>query len=207
MNISSTRHRRYREVERLVIQLRIARLQRRRVVVACGSDAQFIDLPRLSLGEDTELKIGALCILRSKSDSNPIGIDQPITFCTLAAGAQIVIGQRVGISGGTFSTRALIEIDDGTLIGAYTYIFDNDFHPLEPGAWARDAYSKARFAPGRIGSNVFVGARSTILKGVTIGDNAIVGAGSVVSQSIPANAIAAANPCKVRGQPLVPNAK
>ena len=37
----------------------------------------------------------------------------------------------------------------------------------------------------KIGNNVFIGINSTILKGVTIGDNTIIGAGSVVSHDIP----------------------
>lgn len=48
-----------------------------------------------------------------------------------------------------------------------------------------------------IGNNVFVGAKSIILKGVTIGDNVIIGAGSVVCKSIPDNVVAAGNPCRV----------
>ena len=33
---------------------------------------------------------------------------------------------------------------------------------------------------------------------ITIGDNAVIGAGSVVTGSIPANAVACGNPCKVK---------
>ena len=49
----------------------------------------------------------------------------------------------------------------------------------------------------KIGNNVFIGINSTILKGVTIGDNTIIGAGSVVSHDIPGNCVAAGNPAKV----------
>lgn len=48
-----------------------------------------------------------------------------------------------------------------------------------------------------IGNDVWIGANSVILPGVTIGDGAVVGAGSVVTKNIPANAIVAGNPAKV----------
>ena len=48
-----------------------------------------------------------------------------------------------------------------------------------------------------VGKNCFIGARSTILPNVKIGDNTIIGACSLVNRSIPANVVAAGNPCKV----------
>lgn len=48
-----------------------------------------------------------------------------------------------------------------------------------------------------IGDNCWIGARSTILPGVTIGENVTIGAGSVVTKNIPANSLAFGNPCKV----------
>lgn len=46
-----------------------------------------------------------------------------------------------------------------------------------------------RFGRIRVGDNVFIGARSVILPGVTIGDNSIIAAGAVVNKSIPANEV------------------
>ena len=51
--------------------------------------------------------------------------------------------------------------------------------------------------PISVGSNVWIGAGSTILAGVAIGDNSVIGAGSVVTKSIPANVVAVGVPCKV----------
>jgi maltose O-acetyltransferase len=44
---------------------------------------------------------------------------------------------------------------------------------------------------------VLIGTNAIVLKGVSIGDNSVIGAGSVVTKSIPANCIAAGNPCRV----------
>ena len=48
-----------------------------------------------------------------------------------------------------------------------------------------------------IGNNVWIGGSTVINPGVTIGDNTVIGSGSVVTKDIPANVIAAGNPCKV----------
>jgi maltose O-acetyltransferase len=51
----------------------------------------------------------------------------------------------------------------------------------------------------RVGSRVFVGARTTILPGVAIGDDVLIGAGSVVSRDIPPGTVAAGNPARALG--------
>jgi len=51
--------------------------------------------------------------------------------------------------------------------------------------------------PVTIGSHVWIGGNSVICPGVSIGDNSVIGAGSVVTKDIPANVIAAGNPCRV----------
>lgn len=48
----------------------------------------------------------------------------------------------------------------------------------------------------KIGNNVFIGMNTTILKGITIGDNVIIGAGSIVTSDIPSDCIAVGNPCR-----------
>lgn len=76
-------------------------------------------------------------------------------------------------------------------------------HPMLPnerreilcadGVKRRLCYAK----PVRIGNNCWFGANVVVCPGVTIGDNCVIGAGSVVVKSIPANAFAAGNPCRV----------
>jgi acetyltransferase-like isoleucine patch superfamily enzyme len=52
-------------------------------------------------------------------------------------------------------------------------------------------------APITIGDNVWVGARSIVLKGVTIGDHSVVGAGTVVRENVPPRVVVAGNPAAV----------
>lgn len=49
----------------------------------------------------------------------------------------------------------------------------------------------------RVGRHCFVGARSLILPGVTIGDGCIVGAGSIVTKSVPPRCIVGGNPARI----------
>ncbi|MCK9169487.1 MAG: sugar O-acetyltransferase [Treponema sp.] len=51
--------------------------------------------------------------------------------------------------------------------------------------------------PVVIGNNVWIGGNVVICPGVTIGDNAVIGAGSVVTKDIPADSVAAGNPCRI----------
>ena len=67
---------------------------------------------------------------------------------------------------------------------------------------AHDASTKVflgytRVENTRIGNNVFIGAGSIVLPGVTIGSNVVIGAGSVVSKDIPDNTVAVGNPARV----------
>ena len=67
-------------------------------------------------------------------------------------------------------------------------------HPIDPDL-RRDV---AQFnMPVRIGDNVWIGANSVVLPGVTIGENSVIGAGSIVTKDIPANVVAVGNPCRV----------
>jgi maltose O-acetyltransferase len=68
------------------------------------------------------------------------------------------------------------------------------YHPLDP-EMRRSALEMA--APITIGDDVWVGGGVIICPGVTIGNNTTIGAGSVVTKDIPANVVAAGNPCKV----------
>ena len=51
--------------------------------------------------------------------------------------------------------------------------------------------------PITIKDHVWIGGNTTVLPGVTIGENSIIGAGSVVTKDIPANVIAVGNPCRI----------
>ena len=51
--------------------------------------------------------------------------------------------------------------------------------------------------PVLIKKNAWIGAKATILPGVTVGENAVVAAGAVVTKDVPANTVVAGMPAKI----------
>lgn len=121
-----------------------------------------------------------------------------MTSINVYDGAVLKIGNNVGISHTAISAIECIEIEDNVLIGSNCMIADTDFHPLDADIRRENPndLSATKSAPIKIENDVFIGARSIILKGVTIGEGAVVGAGSVVTKDIPAGEIWAGNPAK-----------
>lgn len=88
---------------------------------------------------------------------------------------------------------AKITIGDNVLIGPSCGLY-TALHPIEPEGRLSGLESAL---PITIGNNVWLGGYVVINPGVTIGDNSVIGSGSVVTKDIPANVVAAGNPCRV----------
>lgn len=82
-----------------------------------------------------------------------------------------------------------ISIGDGVYISEQVLIRDSDNHQIS------DEGSVT--LPIRIGNHVWIGAKATILKGVTIGDGAVIAAGAIVNKDVPANTLVGGIPAKV----------
>lgn len=112
--------------------------------------------------------------------------------------AVLNIGDNVGISGACLWAHESISIGNNVKIGGDSIIIDSDCHSLD--ATLRSSlFDQQRKVnkPIIIEDNVLIGAKCIVLKGVTIGARSVIGAGSVVVKDIPADCIAAGNPCKV----------
>lgn len=143
------------------------------------------------------LQIGSSFKCNNKVKSNSIGLIQPCVFNISTPGSRLVIGNNVGISGSTICATKSVTIGDNVLIGSGCLITDSDAHPLNWLDRRENRNGNTLCAPVVIGNDVFVGARSIILKGVTIGDRAVIGAGSVVCKDVPADCVVAGNPAIV----------
>jgi acetyltransferase-like isoleucine patch superfamily enzyme len=137
----------------------------------------------------SKISIAANCEFNSSPTSNLIGINRPCIISTLSEDAEISIGTNCGFSGTVISSAVKILIGDNVRCGANTLITDTDWHMDDPRAGPN--------MPVIIEKNVWLGVNVIVLKGVTIGENTIVGAGSIVTQSLPPNVIAAGTPAKV----------
>ena len=129
------------------------------------------------------------------SVSSASGLDLS-NFCSVVAKfGTLKFGQDVFVGiGAQIICRQAISIGDDCLIAEYVTIRDHDhvFDLSKPTAQAGFVCQ-----PIVIGKNVWLGAKVTILKGVTIGDNSVVGANSVVTKDIPPNSVAAGTPARV----------
>lgn len=109
-------------------------------------------------------------------------------------GVHIRIGRNGFVNYGcVFLDCNLITIGDDAQIGPGVHIY-TAFHPLEADM-RRSGLEGAK--PVTVGHNVWLGGHCVICPGVAIGDNSVVGAGSVVVRDVPANQVAAGNPCRV----------
>ena len=154
-------------------------------------------IPLINVSKGGSFQIGRDFRMNNRESSNPIG---RFRHCSVVVGnrGKLVIGKCVGMSSTSIVCYDSITIDDCAQIGGNVVIYDTDFHSLN----FKNRLKKDTDLLGRknksihIGKNVFIGAHSTILKGVKIGDNSVVGACSVVTKSIPPNQIWAGNPIK-----------
>lgn len=107
-------------------------------------------------------------------------------------GRNLRFGYRVFVNTGCFfMDRGGITIGDDVFIGPRVQLITTN-HGAAP-TERRTTISR----PIVIGKNVWIGAGTIVLPGVTVGENSIIGAGSVVTHDIPANVIAAGSPAKV----------
>lgn len=116
------------------------------------------------------------------------------TFVEIQKGAKV--GPRCKISSHTFICEG-VTIEAGVFIGHHV-TFINDRFPAalaESGALKTEADWSCEKTLIKQGASI--GSGSTLLGGITVGENALIGAGSVVTKDVPANAVVAGNPARV----------
>ena len=141
------------------------------------------------------ITIGDNFYLSSGNGVNPIASNLQADVY-VEPGATLTIGNNVGMSSTRLWIHESARIGNNVKIGGCVLITDTDAHPMDYMA-RRSSNEGTKSAPVVIEDDVWIGAHCIILKGVTIGARSIIGAGSVVTKSIPADCVAAGNPCRV----------
>lgn len=94
---------------------------------------------------------------------------------------QVTIGNNCFFNDGcSINSRDKIIIGNNVIVGQNVMFFDHDHNYKEN---INDFLTQKI----EIGNNVWIGANSIILKGVTIGNNVVIAAGSVITKNIPEN--------------------
>lgn len=142
------------------------------------------DVKANSIGTGT--KIWQYCVVMPDAQ---IGIECNICANVLIEN-DVIIGNNVTVKSG-------VQLWNGVRIGHKVFIgpnvtFTNDIYP-------RSQERPERFLQTVVCDGVSIGANSTILPGIIIGAGAMIGAGTVVTRSVPPNAIVYGNPGRISG--------
>jgi acetyltransferase-like isoleucine patch superfamily enzyme len=153
-----------------------------------GKRLSLIALPRvvghasIVMGDDVRLS-GTLGIVSGRTFDNPV----------LRIGNRVFLGHDVEIS----CNREIV-IEDDVMIAGCCRISDNDGHSVDMERRIKGLPpEQSEVHPVRICRGAWIGFRSFILKGVTVGEGAVIGANSVVTRDVPPHTVVAGSPARV----------
>ena len=152
-----------------------------RAVDEVGTGVRTLGRPRVD--NQGRMSIGANTLIRS--------VNVPVELATGREG-HLEIGPDCSINYGvSLGCLSSIRIGARCRLGPYVMIVDSDFH---------DAYDRAKRPPPRpvvLEDDVWIGAKASIMPGVTIGRGAIVGTAAVVTHDVAPFTVVAGVPAKV----------
>jgi UDP-2-acetamido-3-amino-2,3-dideoxy-glucuronate N-acetyltransferase len=110
------------------------------------------------------------------------------------------IGSLCKISSHTFICEG-VEIGDEVFVG-HGVMFINDLYPRATAAGGLQTEADWKVVPTYVRKGASIGSGAVILGGVTIGERALIGAGAVVTRDVPADAVVAGVPARVRAREM-----
>ena len=142
----------------------------------------------ISIGNDVNIGSNCRITVSTEFGGHKVKSDNKI---------RIKIGDNVDIGNNTFiSANNSVEIGDHVIMSSYVFITDHD-HGF--GDFSKNLREQPLTEGGfvKIGDNVFLGVKSSILKNVAIGERSIVAANAVVTKDVPAYSVVAGNPARM----------
>lgn len=147
------------------------------------------NINNVKLGKDVKIFDFVNLYGCSIDDNTKVG-----TFVEIQKNA--TIGKNCKISSHTFICEG-VHIGDNVFVG-HNVTFINDKHPRAANPdGSMQTEVDWELVETFVKKGASIGSSSTILCGITIGENAIVGAGAVVTKDVPANTIVAGVPAKI----------
>jgi acetyltransferase-like isoleucine patch superfamily enzyme len=110
------------------------------------------------------------------------------------------IGSLCKISSHTFICEG-VEIGDEVFVG-HGVMFINDLYPRATAAGGLQSEADWKVIPTYVRKGASIGSGAVILGGITIGERALIGAGAVVTKDVPADAVVAGVPARVRAREM-----
>lgn len=153
--------------------------------------------PLIDIRPECRLCIGNGVTLNSRNKGYFINMHSPVKLFADHPGAQILIGEKTRIHGTCIHAYQSVEIGKNCLIAANCHIIDCNGHACSFDDVENRIRTRGEIRPVKIEDNVWVGAGTMILPGVTIGRGSIISANSVVTKNIPPMVLAGGNPAIV----------
>lgn len=168
-----------------------------------GKNVRLCNLPQIRFGKMVQLEdhvfVSALG-KRAISFGNNVRIGAFSRIITATSldhiGSHITIGNNVGIGEFAYLGGAGgLDIGDDCIVGQYfschpeNHVFSDPGKPIRLQGVTRKGI--------RIGHNCWIGAKVTILDGVTVGPNCVIAAGAVVTKDMPAHSVIGGVPARV----------
>jgi acetyltransferase-like isoleucine patch superfamily enzyme len=173
-----------------VTRARLRRLEGRARARAWSLLYRGVDVgPRAIVGRRCRLRVdrGSLIV---------IGEGAEIDDCTTLAaygGGVLLLGARSFVGHTcTLAARERVELGEGTYLAELVSIRDHDHAVGLP-----PASGVVEISPVSIGARAWLGAKTTVLRGSSIGDDSVVGANAVVRGDVPAGVVAVGAPARV----------
>jgi acetyltransferase-like isoleucine patch superfamily enzyme len=162
-----------------------------------GRRVVFKGTPVIEISNGGQIIVEAGVTLNSSNRGYHLNMHSPVKLFVDRPGARIIIGAGSRLHGACLHAYSAITIGKRCLIAANTQIIDGSGHDLSFGAVEQRIFTGGDSRPIVLEDDVWVGANTLILPGVTIGKGSVIGAGSVVTKAIPPMVVAAGNPARI----------